>query len=110
MVAINANALHGDYIQKWKFAEELIYRLAVDKKLINQENEKKQILKFGVSPILKRLLDATIISPEIYKELKQAHHIRNVIVHEVSQIFSEGDIIITLKNLDNVIEYLLGIR
>ncbi|MAP36007.1 MAG: hypothetical protein CME75_09660 [Halomonas sp.] len=102
VVASKTSTFYGEYIQKWKSVEREIYELL--KAIGPEDNELRR--HRPVMMQLKPLIDAGIIDKAVFHELREANHVRNIIVHESDRHFSNDELLYRIENLDKIIDYL----
>lgn len=102
VVASKTSTFYGEYIQKWKSVEREIYELL--KAIGPEDNELRR--HRPVMTQLKPLIDAGIIDKPVFHELREANHVRNIIVHESDRHFSNDELLYRIENLDKIIDYL----
>lgn len=102
IVAIKTNSLFGEYIQKWKQIEKILFDLC-EIYLVNKTNK-----NIRYSPIIlsKELVSSGRLEKTMYHELQEASKVRNIIVHESDHHFSPDDLLYRIANLDKILDSL----
>lgn len=103
-VAMNSNVAIGVFIQKWKLLETLTIELLIKHKLLSDNLSKREKLhsyKHRVS-----LIENKFISATYFNKIQDLNKVRNVIVHEREQYFTEIEIKEFSRELDKILEIL----
>ncbi|HDZ3723586.1 TPA: hypothetical protein RSW56_003627, partial [Vibrio cholerae] len=101
VVASKTSTLYGEYIQKWKHIEKAI--IAIVKEVSPTEDIPKH------RPLmvhLKELINIGLFDKSLYDELKEANHIRNIIVHESERHLSNDELLYRINNLNIIADYI----
>lgn len=101
-VAMNSNVAIGAFIQKWKLFERLTIDLLIKHGLLNENLSKRDKLHSFKHRVL--LIDNKLINADVFNKIQDLNKIRNVIVHERDQYFTEIEIKEFSKELDKIIE------
>ena len=101
-VAMNSNVAIGAFIQKWKLFERLTIDLLIKHGLLNENLSKRDKLRSFKHRVL--LIDNKLINADVFNKIQDLNKIRNVIVHERDQYFTEIEIKEFSKELDKIIE------
>ena len=91
-VAININALYGEYIQNWKNLEKQLYNLISLKLNVELDKDDSSHLRHITSKTIRILVENGIIEKSLYYKIQEAMSFRNVIVHEADLKFSEPEL------------------
>ncbi|ODC03498.1 hypothetical protein BFW38_08005 [Terasakiispira papahanaumokuakeensis] len=103
IVASNASVVFGSFIQKWKMLESLIVELLVAQKILPAELSKREKLMLYKNQ--EALIKNGLIDSKMYKEIKTLNKVRNIMVHETEQYFSDSEIMVFSRDIDRVIEF-----
>ena len=103
-VAEKSNKLVSSFIQKWKLIESVSLELLIKKGFMSSKLTKQERLHFYKHRVL--LIENKLISREEYESIQNLNKVRNIIVHERDQYFTEADIMLFVKDLDKVVEKL----
>ncbi|MEL4410536.1 hypothetical protein [Shewanella algae] len=103
IVASNSSAAFGSFIQKWKILESLIIKLLVVEGLLPSKLSKRE--KIMLYKNQEALIQNGLIDSKMYKDIKTLNKVRNIMVHETEQYFTESEIMIYSKDIDRVIEF-----
>lgn len=98
-VAINTNALYGEYLQKWKSLEKQLYNLISLELNVELDKDDHRNLRYITSKTIKILVDNGIIEKSLYSRIQEARDFRNAIVHEADLKFSESELHYKIQNL-----------
>ncbi|PKF60440.1 hypothetical protein CW745_15355 [Psychromonas sp. psych-6C06] len=101
-VAMNSNVAIGAFIQKWKLLERLSIDLLTKHKLLNEQLSKREKLHSYKHRVL--LIENKLINATVFNKIQDLNKVRNVIVHEREQYFTETEIKEFSKELDKVLE------
>lgn len=101
VVASKTSAFYGEYIQKWKYVEKALFELV---KATSPEVDVRRHRPIMMQ--LKDLINKGLIDKAIYHELREANHIRNMIVHESDRHLSNDELLYRIKNLDKIYDYI----
>jgi len=104
VVASKTNAFYGEYINKWKYLEKALFELAqsVSPDISNRHRP--------VTFMTKDLLGKGVIDKGLYYELREASHIRNMIVHESGTQLTSEELTYRISNLDKLYDYIMNIK
>jgi hypothetical protein len=103
-VAMNSNVAIGSFIQKWKLLESLTIELLIKHNLLNEILSKREKLHSYKHRVL--LIDNKFINATDYNKIQDLNKVRNVIVHEREQYFTETEIKEFSRELDKILEIL----
>ncbi|AVF95386.1 hypothetical protein AL552_17305 [Vibrio diabolicus] len=101
VVASKTSAFYGEYIQKWKYVEKALFELV---KATSPEADVRRHRPIMMQ--LKDLINKGLIDKAIYHELREANHIRNMIVHESDRHLSNDELLYRIQNLDKIYDYI----
>ena len=99
---MNSNVAIGAFIQKWKLLERLSIDLLTKHELLNEKLSKREKLHSYKHRVL--LIDNKLINATVFNKIQGLNKVRNVIVHEREQYFTETEIKEFSKELDKVLE------
>jgi hypothetical protein len=105
VVASRNSAMYGEYIQRWKELERILYELhqrVFPSATIGQPTS----LRHLPIHLMKDLLDLGFIGKKTFKELNEYRQVRNMIVHEPGHPFAVEELVYMIKSLDKVIDNL----
>lgn len=106
VVASKTSTFYGEYIQKWKNVEKELYEILKATKPEDSEPRRHR----PVMMQLKSLIEAGIIDRGLFHELREANHVRNIIVHESDRHFSNDELLYRIENLDKITDYLADLE
>lgn len=110
IVAIKTSSLYGEYIQKWKQIEKALYYLVQANSVDNEADPRKRRVRHSPILLIKELIGSGIIEKSMHHELREASHIRNIIVHESDHNFSPDELLYRIGNLDKILDALTDLE
>lgn len=107
--AMNTNTLYGEYINKWKYFEKVIFDLVVEN---DKDINSKELAKYRYSParLINILKEKNIISNEIIEKVNFLRQLRNTMVHEVQMTVDESQIRIAIEMLNTCLNEIKNIK
>lgn len=109
VVASKNSAMYGEYIQRWKELERVLYELH-QRVFPTASKGRADSLRHVPVHLMKDLLDLGYIGKKTYKELNEYRQVRNIIVHEPGHHFAADDLAYMIKNLDKAIDNLVNLN
>ncbi|HHQ6001849.1 TPA: hypothetical protein ACSRWF_003746, partial [Morganella morganii] len=103
IAASNSSIVFGSFIQKWKILESLIIDLLVARKAFPAELSKRE--KTMLYKNQEALIKNGLIDSKMYKEIKTLNKVRNIMVHETEQYFTDSEIMVFSRDIDRIIEF-----
>jgi uncharacterized protein YutE (UPF0331/DUF86 family) len=104
VVASKTNTYYGEYIQKWKHVENTLYNL------LKLTLPGKDIREYrSVILMTEGLVSRGIIDKSTYYQLKEASHIRNMIVHESDSHLTNDELLFRIDILDKLSDHISNI-
>ena len=107
VVASKTNAFYGEYINKWKFLEKTLFELVQS---VSPDSEGNRHKHRPVTFMTKDLVSKGIIDKGVYYELREANHIRNMIVHDSGSQLTSDELLYRISNLDKLHDFILNIK
>lgn len=102
IAASSSSAVFGSFIQKWKILESLIVELLIARKILPTELSKRE--KSMLFKNQEALIKNGLIDSKTYDNIKSLNKIRNIMVHETEQYFTDSEIMLFSKDIDSVID------
>jgi hypothetical protein len=109
VVASKNSAMYGEYIQRWKELERVLYELH-QRVFPGVTSGRSDSLRHIPLHLMKDLLDLGYIGKKTFKELNEYRQVRNVIVHEPGHHFAVEELAYMIKNLDKAMENLANLN
>ncbi|WBT59282.1 HEPN domain-containing protein [Kosakonia oryzendophytica] len=103
IAASNASIVFGNFIQKWKILESLIIEILIAKEILPNQLSKRE--KSMLYKNQEALIKHGIIDSKTYKEIKTLNKVRNIMVHETEQHFTDSEIMMFSRDIDRIIEF-----
>ena len=98
VVTSKISTFYGEYIQKWKNVEKGLYEIL--KATASEDSKPRR--NHPVMIQLKSLIEAGVIDKGLFRELREANQVRNMIVHESDRHFSNDELLYRIENLDKI--------
>ncbi|ELM3617705.1 hypothetical protein RYR54_003390 [Aeromonas sobria] len=105
IAASNSSVVFGSFIQKWKMLESLITELLVKEKILPPELSKRE--KAMLYKNQEALIKNGLIDSMMYQEIKTLNKVRNIMVHETDQYFTNSEIMVFSRDIDRIIDFLV---
>jgi uncharacterized protein YajQ (UPF0234 family) len=102
IVAIKTNSLFGEYIQKWKQIEKVLFQLC--EACLEKTSDKR--MRYSPMLSIRELSSSGKLEKSMYHELQEANSVRNIIVHESDHHFSPDELLYRIANLDRILDSL----
>ncbi|MCW6092380.1 hypothetical protein LAV60_04245 [Clostridium sporogenes] len=93
----NTNELYGQFIVKWKDFEQKLFNYLTKKSTNISDKD-----RYRVNKLICEIYDLKLVQEPVYKELKIAREIRNIIVHESGKDFDQAIIQKYIRILEDV--------
>lgn len=108
IVAVKTSALNGEYIQKWKKIEAVLFHFV---RIVSDDRGPRiRRMPHSSMKLIRELVSSGIIERSLYNELEEARHIRNMIVHESDHSFSPDELLYRMGCLDKLWDVLTDIE
>lgn len=103
LVVSNSSVVFGTFIQKWKMLESLMVELLIAENILPPDLSKRDRAMLFKNQ--EALIKNNLISSAMYKEIKQLNKVRNVMIHETEQYFTDSEIVVFSRQIDKIIEF-----
>ncbi|MEZ6955976.1 MULTISPECIES: hypothetical protein [unclassified Aeromonas] len=103
IAASNSSVVFGSFIQKWKILESLIIELLVKHGVLPAELPKRE--KQMLYKNQEALINYGLIEPNMFKEIRTLNKVRNIMIHETEQYFTDSEIMVFSRDIDRIIEF-----
>lgn len=103
IAASNSSVVFGSFIQKWKILESLIIELLVKYGALPAELPKRE--KQMLYKNQEALVNYGLIAPQMFKEIRTLNKVRNIMIHETEQYFTDSEIMVFSRDIDRIIEF-----
>ncbi len=103
IAASNSSVVFGSFIQKWKMLESLIIEFLIAENILPPNLSKRE--RAMAYRNQEALIKKGLIDPKLYKEIRTLNKVKNIMIHETEQYFTDSEIMVFSRDIDRVIEF-----